>query len=265
MPELHRIESVIPDNVRVPENRRRLNEEAVVELMKSIQKIGVLTPITVRRNADDDLVLVAGRHRLEAVQRLNWDAIPAYIFSGDDTDARLWEIAENLHRTDLTVLERTRHIAEWIRLLKEKKEAQLAPPGGKQPHEKGIKAAVREIGVDRTEAQRALKIDAIVPEAKEAAVEAGLADNQSALLEVAKVPAAEQTAKVEDLARHREKRRTGRPQPPPPDTDDPTMQAVAILLEHIPVETLPLLLSCLERTSLAAVIKAIRRRQHGVA
>lgn len=33
-----------------------------------------------------------------------------------DDEARMWEIAENLHRADLTVLERDEHIAEWVRL-----------------------------------------------------------------------------------------------------------------------------------------------------
>jgi ParB family chromosome partitioning protein len=29
-------------------------------------------------------------------------------------DARLWEIAENLHRAELTFAERAEHVAEWI-------------------------------------------------------------------------------------------------------------------------------------------------------
>lgn len=39
-----------------------------------------------------------------------------------DTDARLWEISENLHRADLTPAERTLQLGEWVRL----KEAQAA-------------------------------------------------------------------------------------------------------------------------------------------
>ncbi|ACI98702.1 hypothetical protein [Rhodospirillum centenum] len=87
--------------------------------------------------------------------------------------ARLWEIAENLHRAELTVQERAEHIAEWVRLTADK-GAQVAPPGGRQPHDKGIKAAVRELGIDRTEAQRAVKIAAISDEAKQAARDAAV-------------------------------------------------------------------------------------------
>src|SRR5690606_15785955 len=37
----------------------------------------------------------------------------------NDIDRRRWEIAENLHRSELTVLQRDEHVAEWIRLTDE--------------------------------------------------------------------------------------------------------------------------------------------------
>jgi ParB family chromosome partitioning protein len=82
-------------------------------------------------------------------------------------------------------LERDEHIAEWVRLTEEKgKLAQLAPvsPKGGRGNEGGINAAVRELGIDRTQAQRAVKIAGISDEAKAAAREAGVDNNQSALL-----------------------------------------------------------------------------------
>ncbi|APT31397.1 hypothetical protein MCBMB27_02106 [Methylobacterium phyllosphaerae] len=50
--------------------------------------------------------------------------------------------------------------------------------------EGGIAAAARELGVENTEAKRAIKIDGIAPAAKEAARAAGLENNQSTLLKV---------------------------------------------------------------------------------
>jgi hypothetical protein len=49
--------------------------------------------------------------------------------------------------------------------------AQLAPhrKAGQQPG--GINAATRELGIDRTEAQRSTKIDGLTAEAKQAAIE----------------------------------------------------------------------------------------------
>ncbi len=113
--------------------------------------------------------------------------IPAVSFARID-EARLWEIAENLHRADLTTLERSEHIAEWVRLTdKIGQVAQFSKVGAGRGNEGGISAAAREIGVERTEVRRAEKVASISDDAKEAAREAGLDDNQSVLLKVARV------------------------------------------------------------------------------
>jgi hypothetical protein len=43
------------------------------------------------------------------------DEIPVVAETGSEFEARLWEIAENLHRAELTALERAEHISQWIR------------------------------------------------------------------------------------------------------------------------------------------------------
>ena len=143
-------------------------------------------------------VLVAGRHRLEAYRILGLDYIDAVVSDSTETEAKMWEIAENLHRADLTVLERSEHVAEWIRLSEKKEEVltQVAskPKGGRP--EGGVRAASRDLGIDLTEAQRAVKINSMSPEAKTAAIEAKMDDSQTALLHVAAQPSAEAQLKA---------------------------------------------------------------------
>ena len=62
-------------------------------------------------------------------------------------------------RAELTVAERSEHIAEWIRLTEEREQAkaQLAPlerPYDRGRPNQGINAASRELGIERTEARR---------------------------------------------------------------------------------------------------------------
>ena len=207
--QARRVEVINAEFIKIGPRQRELREEQVTSLMQSITKIGLKTPITVRQPiGEDDVYLVAGRHRLEAYRRLGKEEIEAFVLESDDEDtARLWEIAENLHRADLTALQRDEHVAEWIRLTEKKVievSSQLEPkPSGGRP-ESGIRAAARELGVERNTAQRAVKVDSLTDEAKEVAKEAGLDNNRSALLEAAKSEPEQQADKLREIARQKE-------------------------------------------------------------
>ena len=143
-------------------DRYEFNEHTVSDLMTSIQRLGLQTPITVRQSAGEMFTLIAGRNRLEACRRLDMALIQCAIFDGDETDARLWQISENLHRKNLRRLEKAELIADWIRLTAEKViSAQVAPKGpvGHRP-QGGINAAVRDLGIDRTEVRRSVQAPA---------------------------------------------------------------------------------------------------------
>ena len=152
------------DDIIIPESRlRAAQEDAVATLAESMDLIGQRVPITVRQTpspggdgASGSLVVVAGAHRLLAAKHIGWEQIDVIYLEGNETDARLWEIAENLHRAELTELERAEQIAEWIRLTEEEEVlVQVATKlpqkgvgqgvGGGRP-ESGIRAAARAQG-----------------------------------------------------------------------------------------------------------------------
>ncbi|MEL7640737.1 MAG: hypothetical protein AAGU21_13930 [Solidesulfovibrio sp.] len=93
---------------------------------------------------------------------------------------RLWEISENLHRAELSNVERSKLIEEWRELTREKVRQVAAPDGGEQPKEQGFRKTAKELGVDERVVRRAHKIATMSPEAHEAR-ESGLDDNQSIL------------------------------------------------------------------------------------
>jgi hypothetical protein len=103
-----------------------------------------------------------------------------------------------LHRANLTKLERAEQIEEWRKLTADKKVLQLVTPsGGAQPTEAGVRETARELGISAPEVSRSSKIASISDEAKEAAKEAGIDNNQSALLKVA--AADDQVKAVEEI------------------------------------------------------------------
>ena len=191
------------DGITIGQRVRPLNAEAVKEIAASIKRIGLRTPITVRITdpSDDipDYRLVSGLHRLEAMRALGEDEIEAYVTTDTSEDAaRMWEIGENLHRAELTALERAEHISEWIKLCERVSEQIVQKPQGGRP-ESGISKASRELNIERMDASRSVKVASLSPEAKEAAREVGLDDNRTALLEAARLPAEQQAEAI----RHR--------------------------------------------------------------
>jgi ParB-like chromosome segregation protein Spo0J len=89
------------DMIVIPDGRRPVDPSAVRMLAQSISEIGLQTPICIH-DSGDGYVLIAGRHRLEAFRKLGKEHIPAVISKLTKLEAELWEIDENLCRSDLT-------------------------------------------------------------------------------------------------------------------------------------------------------------------
>src|SRR5450631_4138606 len=103
------------DEIEIPATARPYNASAVVELSNSIAAIGLQSaPTLVER--DGKYRLVAGRHRLEAMKILRHESVFARVVDFDDIAARLWTLSENLHRNELSALERSEAIAEYAQL-----------------------------------------------------------------------------------------------------------------------------------------------------
>ncbi len=85
--------------------RREFNEEALQELADSIMELGVIQPITLRRNEDDSYQIIAGERRFRASQLAGKTTIPAYILNANDEDTMEMALIENIQREDLNPLE----------------------------------------------------------------------------------------------------------------------------------------------------------------
>lgn len=93
------------DEVVEPDGASAVNADHVAELLRSFEKLGgqlQLQPIIV----DEHLVLVDGRHRLEAAKRAGWSCIAALVICGATAEMRpLLEAEANRVRRTLNVLE----------------------------------------------------------------------------------------------------------------------------------------------------------------
>jgi ParB family transcriptional regulator, chromosome partitioning protein len=95
------VQAVSP-NPRQP--RQGFGEETLEALARSIQEVGVLQPIVVRK-LNGGYELVAGERRLRAAKLAGLATVPAIIRTTDDTESLREALIENIHRQDLSPLE----------------------------------------------------------------------------------------------------------------------------------------------------------------
>lgn len=85
--------------------RRTFDEEALQELSQSIKEHGVISPITLRKDADKRYMIIAGERRFRASKMAGLSAIPAYIRTAKDEQVMEWALIENIQREDLDAIE----------------------------------------------------------------------------------------------------------------------------------------------------------------
>ena len=93
----------ITPNPRQP--RRSFDEDALDELAASIQEVGLLQPVVVRRLMPGRYELIMGERRWRACQRAGLDRIPAIVRGTTDDEMLREALMENLHREELNPLE----------------------------------------------------------------------------------------------------------------------------------------------------------------
>ncbi len=84
--------------------REHFDEEELSSLAESIREVGILQPVLVR-DTDDGYELIAGERRWRAARRVGLQNIPALVRDTDDASALEHALVENVHRSDLNVLE----------------------------------------------------------------------------------------------------------------------------------------------------------------
>lgn len=97
--------------------RRVFPREELEALSRSIAQVGVLQPLTVRRDASGGWELVAGERRLRAAIMAGLDKVPCLVTQADEAHSALLALVENLQRQDLDFWEEAlaldQLIARW--------------------------------------------------------------------------------------------------------------------------------------------------------
>ena len=185
----------------IPERLRAVEEEHAIAIAQSIVEHGLINPITVRRtNAakDGNYTLVAGAHRLRAVVINDDTDIDAIIVDADKAEGQLIEITENLFRNELSVIDRATFVASYreiwertygkIEAGRPNNRANLAQLIEDEGQVGFSQHVADRMGFSTRTVKRLTQISSnLHPDIRDAVRGTSIADNQSALLKLAKM------------------------------------------------------------------------------
>lgn len=108
-----RVENIKPNPAQP---RKKFDERELLSLSRSIQRNGMLQPLTVRRLGEDRYELIAGERRLRAAKLAHCRAVPCLVVSVTERQSAVFALLENIQRQDLSFFEQARGIATLIDL-----------------------------------------------------------------------------------------------------------------------------------------------------
>ena len=85
--------------------RKNYSREKLNELAESIEKNGIIQPLTVRKLKNSEYELITGERRLRAAAICGLATVPCIIISCSDAEAGLFSLNENLQRSELNFFE----------------------------------------------------------------------------------------------------------------------------------------------------------------
>jgi ParB family chromosome partitioning protein len=96
-----RLSEIVPNPTQP---RTEFDEEALEELADSIRQLGLIQPITVKRDGEK-YIIISGERRWRASEKAGLEVLPAYIREVDDTTLHAMALVENIQREDLNAIE----------------------------------------------------------------------------------------------------------------------------------------------------------------
>jgi ParB family chromosome partitioning protein len=121
----------ISPNPRQP--RSVFDDESLDALALSIQEVGVLQPVVVRRTSGG-YELIAGERRLRAARKAGLATIPVIVRESDDAESLREALIENIHREDLNPIELAEAFRELLEELGLKQETLAERLGVSRSH-----------------------------------------------------------------------------------------------------------------------------------
>lgn len=108
---------LVPTDEIIPnpnQPRKVFNQNQLDALADSIRNNGIIQPLVVRKNNNDEYELISGERRLRAAVKVGLETVPCVLMSVSDNDSALFAIIENIQRDNLNYFEEAESISRLV-------------------------------------------------------------------------------------------------------------------------------------------------------
>lgn len=108
---------LVPTDEIIPnpnQPRKVFNQNELDALADSIRNNGIIQPLVVRKNSNDEYELISGERRLRAAVKVGLETVPCVLMSVSDNDSALFAIIENIQRDNLNYFEEAESISRLV-------------------------------------------------------------------------------------------------------------------------------------------------------
>ena len=141
-----------------------LDDEKMQDLVESVKINGILTPVLLRMDENEEYEMISGHRRMHAAQLAGLTTIPAIVRELSDDDAVIAMVDANIQREELLPSEKAFAYKLKNDVLKRKSGRKKSQVDHKTPRKRAIEIISEDCGDSPKQVQRYISLTKLIPE-----------------------------------------------------------------------------------------------------
>lgn len=141
-----------------------LDDEKMQDLIESVKLSGVLTPVLLRVDSNDEYEMISGHRRLHAAKMAGLNTIPAIVRELSDDDAVIAMVDANIQREELLPSEKAFAYRMKLEAMKRQGSRTDLTLSQNETKSRSDELLSKQVGESRAQVQRYIRLTELIPE-----------------------------------------------------------------------------------------------------
>ena len=141
-----------------------LDDEKMQDLIESVKLSGVLTPVLLRVDSNDEYEMISGHRRLHAAKMAGLTTIPAIVRELSDDDAVIAMVDANIQREELLPREKAFAYRMTLEAMKRQGSRTDLTLSQNETKSRSDEVLSKQVGESRAQVQRYIRLTELIPE-----------------------------------------------------------------------------------------------------